>query len=459
MDTSEVSANPGEPAVSAVVPEPPAPVSATERITAIDTLRGFALLGILLMNITAMGMPMASYDNPSVSGGDTGWNLGVWAIMHVLAEGKMRCLFSLVFGASVILLTSRLDKRGNGADIYYRRNLWLALFGIVHAYLLWLGDILYPYALCALVLYPFRKLRPKRLLTIGGVLLVLTSLSYIGKGFAEREMITKGREALAIEASGKKLTPEQAEAKADYEKWRKFMHPTAEELAKDRAEWTGSPISVIKARGKAALFWHSLPFYHPMHWDIWSMMFIGMGLMKLGVLSAELSTRAYARMAIAGYLIGIPVNSYTAWLVIRSGFDPVVQSFTGTTYDVGRLSIAIGHLGVLMLMCKTGVFRWLTERLGAVGQMAFSNYLMQSIVGAFVFTGYGFKLYGQLERYQLYYVVAAIWVVQMIVSPIWLKHYRFGPLEWAWRSLTYWKRQPMRVGEQAAPASAIHAAA
>ena len=112
-----------------------------------------------------------------------------------------------------------------------------------------------------------------------------------------------------------------------------------------------------------------------------------------------------------------------------------------------------------MLMCKTGVLRWLTERLGAVGQMAFSNYVMQSIVGALVFTGYGFKLYGQLERYQLYYVVAAIWAMQMIVSPVWLKHYRFGPLEWAWRSLTYWKRQPMRMGEEAVPASAVHAAA
>ena len=459
MDTSDVSANPGESAISPVLPEPSAPVSAAERITAIDALRGFALLGILLMNITAMGMPMASYDNPSVSGGDTGWNLGVWAIMHVLAEGKMRCLFSLVFGASVILLTSRLDKRGDGADIYYRRNLWLGAFGIIHAYLLWLGDILYPYALCALVLYPFRKLRAKRLLTIGGVLLVLTSLSYIGKGFAEREMITNGRAALAIEASGKELTPEQTEAKIDYEKGRRFMHPTAEELAKDRAEWTGSPASVIKARAKAVSFWHSLPFYHPMHWDIWSMMFIGMGLMKLGVLSAELSSRAYARMAVAGYLIGIPVNSYTAWIVIQSGFDPIVQSFTATSYDVGRLSIAIGHLGILMLMCKTGVLRSLTERLGAVGQMAFSNYVTQSVVGALVFTGYGFKLYGQLERYQLYYVVAAIWAMQMIVSPVWLKHYRFGPLEWAWRSLTYWKRQPMRMGEEAVPASAVHAAA
>jgi uncharacterized protein len=189
------------------------------------------------------------------------------------------------------------------------------------------------------------------------------------------------------------------------------------------------------------------------------MMFIGMALMKFGVLSAELSKRAYARMAIVGYLVGIPVNTYTAWLVIQSKFDPVVQSFTATTYDIGRLSIALGHLGVLMLMCKTGAFRWLTERLGAVGQMAFSNYVAQSIVGAFVFTAYGFKLYGQLERYQLYYVVAAIWVAQMIISPIWLKHYRFGPLEWAWRSLTYWKRQPMRLSEASSTPSAAHATA
>ena len=182
-----------------------------------------------------------------------------------------------------------------------------------------------------------------------------------------------------------------------------------------------------------------------MNWDIWSMMLLGMGLMKLGVLSAERSLSTYARMAVIGYLIGIPVNSYTAWLVVQSNFDPVIQSFSHITYDVGRLSIALGPLGVLMILCKTSTMPWLTRSLGAVGQMAFSNYVMQSIIGAFIFTGYGLKLYGTLERYQLYYVVAAVWIVQMIVSPIWLRHFRFGPMEWAWRSLTYWKRQPMRL--------------
>src|SRR5688572_23168419 len=121
MDTYESAA---APAVALAPVETVAPVTGAERITAVDTLRGFALLGILLMNIVAMGLNPAAYDNPTATGGATGWNLGAWVVMHVLAEGKMRCLFSLVFGASVILLTSRLEKRGDAADIYYRRTAW-----------------------------------------------------------------------------------------------------------------------------------------------------------------------------------------------------------------------------------------------------------------------------------------------------------------------------------------------
>jgi uncharacterized protein len=431
----------------------PAPLANGERITAVDTLRGFALLGILLMNIVPFGMYGAAYDNPTVTGGATGANLAVWAILHVLAEGKMRCLFSLVFGASIILLTTRLEERGNAADIYYRRNLWLLLFGIVHAYLLWGGDILYPYALCALVLYPFRNLPAKRLLTIGGVLVVLTGLAAIGKGIHEREMIAKGRAAVAAEQAGGKLTNDQKDELREYEQWRKFMQPTPEELAKDAEAWRGSPLSVIKVRAKFVSFFHGMPYYSPFHWDVWSMMFIGMGLFKLGVLTGRLPGLAYAWMILAGYGIGVPLNSYTAWLVIRSNFDPVIQSFTGSVYDIGRLSMALGHLGVLMLLCKSGVMRWLTDRLAAIGQMAFSNYIFHSVVCSLFFTGYGFAMYGRLQRYELYYLVGAIWIFQMIVSPIWLKHYRFGPLEWAWRSLTYWRKQPMRRVDEATVAA------
>jgi len=428
-----------------LVQAPQAPVERAERITALDSLRGFALLGILLMNIAAMGMNSAAYDDPTVTGGATGPNLWAWIVMHVLAEGKMRCLFSLVFGASVILLTSRLERRGDSADVYYRRTFWLMAFGVVHAYLLWYGDILYMYAVCGLALYPFRKMAPKGLLIIGTVLLALNAGLYVSEGFRTREMLEKGLAANQASKQGKKLTEEQEAAKGAYENWRKFSRPNAAEVEKGAEEWRGNPLKVISTRAKVVIYFHSVPYYSWWNWDIWSMMFIGMALLKLGVLSAKRSYRFYGLMVLIGYGIGIPLNSYTAWVIVRSNFDPVIHSFANSTYDIGRLSIALGHLGMIILLAKAGAFRWLMTGLGAIGQMAFSNYILQSVVTAFIFTGYGFALYGKLQRYQLYYVVAAIWIFQLIVSPIWLRYYRFGPLEWCWRSLTYWKRQPMRV--------------
>jgi uncharacterized protein len=134
-----------------------------------------------------------------------------------------------------------------------------------------------------------------------------------------------------------------------------------------------------------------------------------------------------------------------------------MHEFTASTYDLGRLAVALGHLGVLMMIIKAGALRPLMSALAAVGQMAFSNYILTSIITAIVFTGYGFELYGTLQRYQLYYVVVGVWAVNLLFSPIWLLYYRFGPLEWCWRSLTYWKRQPMRrtTAVEAAPAVAV----
>jgi uncharacterized protein len=435
-----------------------APVSESERIVSLDALRGFAVLGILLMNIVAMSMNAAAYDNPTITGGATGVNLGVWAVLHVGAEGKMRALFSIIFGASLILLTSRLESKGNSADIYYRRTLWLMLFGIIHAYLLWLGDILYLYALCALALYPFRNVSGRKLVVTGAVIGVLGSAAYIGMGFYTRDMLREGRNAVALAANGQKLTVEQEDQRHSYEQWRKLNQPTSEELQHDAEAWRGNFASVVGVRAKAVIgFFHSSPYYGPFSWDVWSMMFLGMGLMKLGVLSGTRSARFYALLALAGYGIGLPVNTYSAWYIVRTNFDPVAHSFVNSTYDLGRLSVALGHAAALLLVVKSGAMSWLTASLRDVGRMAFSNYILQSVITAFIFTGYGFKLYGTLERHQIYYVVAAIWVFQMAASPLWLRYFLFGPLEWCWRSLTYWQRQPM-LRKQTAPVSAIASA-
>lgn len=415
----------------------PAPVLQAERITALDTLRGFALLGILLMNIVGMGMFAGAYDDPTVAGGSTGANLWVWAVLHVLAEGKMRCLFSMVFGASVILLTSRLERNGQpSGDVYYRRTLWLMLFGIVHAYLLWYGDILYLYALCGLALYPFRRMTARALLTIGICIGLLESMLYFGGGFHYRDVIRNGPTAAA-----------DSDTHREYEGWRKENRPTAEEIRKNNDAWRGNPLSVISARAKLVIPGHNTAYYSPLAgaWDVWSMMFIGMALFKMGVFSAQRSPGFYWKLLLISYGIGLPLNTASAWWIIRTKFDPVIHLWAQSSYDLGRLTVALGHMSVIMLLCKAGALRWLTSALGAVGQMAFSNYIVHSVITAFFFTGYGLKMYGKLERYELYYVVAAIWVAQLIVSPIWLRHYRFGPLEWCWRSLTYWKRQPMRL--------------
>jgi len=129
-----------------------------------------ALLGILPANVLIFGMYFAAENDPTVAGGTAaGWNLASWALFRILIAGKMRCLFSMVFGASTILLTARAETRSadSAADIYNRRNLWLLLFGLAHAFLLFWGDILYPYAVCSLILFPFRKLPAKRLIIIG----------------------------------------------------------------------------------------------------------------------------------------------------------------------------------------------------------------------------------------------------------------------------------------------------
>src|SRR5690349_15446265 len=155
-----------------------APVSAAERISSIDVMRGAALLGIALMNIVFSGLPMAANFNPNVSGGATGLNLAAFFAQYVLFDGKMRGLFSLMFGASAYYLLTRAVNRGTGVqgvEIYYRRTLWLMLFGIVHAYLIWHGDILYPYALLGLVIFPLVRARPKPLLITAGILIALMS--------------------------------------------------------------------------------------------------------------------------------------------------------------------------------------------------------------------------------------------------------------------------------------------
>ncbi|MFN3944537.1 MAG: DUF418 domain-containing protein [Allosphingosinicella sp.] len=447
------------PAEAAVAPAAKAEVKAGPggvRIEALDFVRGAALFGILLMNITGFGLPEA-YENPQNSGGAEGVNLWAWMITQIGFEGTQRGLFSLLFGASVILLTARLEASGrpDAADIYFRRNLWLIGFGLVNAYVfLWFGDILYAYGVTALFVFAFRNMAPRRLLAIGvGTLLLLSAWNAwdASKGLAAHRAFA---EAQAAQARGAELSPEQEKAVESWKGIEAYFVAPPDRIAEEieartngygRAFLATAPINVKMQT------WFTYRYF----FDVFGMMLIGMALYRWGVLTLERPTWLYVAMALGGYAIGLAVNILETRWILANGFSALAFAQTAVTYELGRLPMTIGHLGALLLFVRSGLLGRFRRALAAVGQMAVTNYLTHSVVCAIIFVGFG--LYGQLERHQLYYVVFAIWAVQLVASPIWLRHFRFGPVEWLWRYLTYLKRPPIR--HTAVPTSAGAAAA
>jgi uncharacterized protein len=438
-----------------VIGDAVAPVRSEERISSVDVLRGFSLLGILLMNIVSFGLPFAAYNDPSAYGGADGANLTFWLTNQVLFEGKMRAIFSMLFGASVIILTSRAEKRGAGlelADVYYRRTLWLLLIGAVHGYLIWYGDILFGYAVVGLALFPFRKLSGRALIIIGALILLFHSLQGVGGMFHFRQLEKQVAEVNAAEKAGKTLTDEQKATKEEWDKMHKMLKPDQKAIEKEINAVRGGYGSNLAQRAPITASMQSDMLYRFLIWDIAGMLILGMGLMKIGIFDASRSFRFYTWMAVIGYGIGIPLNWTMGKLWIDSGFNFISMfGYIMATNDLGRFTVAAGHTAVIMILVKAGALRWVTKPLSNVGRMALSNYLLTSVLCTLFFYGYGLGMFAKLQRVELLYVLAAMWTINVVFSAVWLRYFRFGPAEWLWRSLTYWKKQPMRLEERATP--------
>jgi uncharacterized protein len=442
--------------VDSALAEPKAlagPVAQNERISSVDVLRGFALLGILVMNIGDYALPEGFDYNPTILGPLGGSSLLLWAGRFILFEGKMRALFSMLFGAGVILLTSRLEKRGDVAisgDIFARRNLWLTLFGVLHAYFLWWGDILYFYGMTALLfLYPCRKLKAKTLL-IAGAVVVLGGVGYRTIRLESRLHLAQRAEAAKrLQSAGQAISDEQKE---DMQAWDKVVarsRPDPKEQAQEIAEMRGGYGSVFQHNAPIVIDEQGAGFYRFGFFDSLGMMLLGMGLLQAGFLSGQLPFRAYRWIAVIGYGVGLPLGVVSTWQVWRRGFEPLAMlQWEFVPYDVQRVLVGMAHAAVVLMILKAGALGWITRPLAAVGQTALSNYLGTTVICTLIFDGWGFGLFGRLPFYKLFYVVAAIWALNVAWSLTWLKYFRFGPLEWVWRSLTYWRAQPMRRPRQ-----------
>ncbi len=453
-----------------------APVSAARRIDSLDVLRGFAVLGILIMNIQSFALPMAAYMNPTVGGRFDGADYWVWVVGHLLADLKFMSIFSMLFGAGVILFTSRLESKGlSSTGLHYRRMGWLLLIGMLHAYLLWYGDILVPYALCGMVLFWVRKFRPSALLSLSIASLMVTAVLMALFGFSFGRMQTAldahDAQAAAIVAPAEAQSspdttesteleepsdPEAAEllwgmpvkdVREQIKVMRQQWSPSEEELNKETTALNGSYVDELIYRAPIVA-WMQVFILMLFGWRILSMMLLGMALFKWGVLSASRSAGAYLAMVVLGFGVGLPLIWIGLQRNLVADFDFIAAQFNNSHFNYfGSVFVSLGWIGVIMLLCRSGAIHWLAASLGAVGRMAFTNYIMHTVVCTTIFynrSGLGLAKYEQLNRVELLGVVGAIFVFQMIASPIWLRSFRFGPLEWIWRSLTYWKLQPMR---------------
>jgi uncharacterized protein len=448
----------GPPHAEFIAPDPALatrPVMPSERISSVDLLRGFSLMGILIMNITDFALGGSNYTfplatvKPVFSGPHWQVNTAMWALRWILAEGKMRALFSMLFGAGVILLTGRAADRGAGiraADIYTRRNMWLVLFGMVHCYAIWNGDILFFYGTAALLfLFPFRNLKPKTLLWTAGIVLLLNTLVVQGgQGFAAYHAMQEAKKANLALAQHQTLTEDQIAALKSWKDVQNRWRPDSKKMYKDIAAHQHGWLS--QGADAADGFQGETLGAYAGFGDWFGLMLLGMALFRLGFFSLKCQTRTYVLTAIIGLGIAWPLTAWGCWNAWHSHFEMFTSNMgLELPYDLTRVSGALGNAAVLLLLMRAGLFKWLLARIAAVGQMALSNYILTSLVMKTVFVWGPWHWYGYVEYYKLYYAVAAMWATNLIVSTLWLRHFRFGPLEWCWRSLTYWKRQPMRL--------------
>lgn len=422
------------------------PATAAERLVAIDTLRGVAVMGILVMNIYAFAMPLAAYYNPLLMGGSDALNMGIWFFTHLFFDQKFMSIFAMLYGAGMIMMMNRAEARGAAfGPVFYRRSAWLLVIGLLHGYFIWFGDILFHYALMGMVVFLFRNASPRTLIVIACSVLPVALLINFGGSLYMEELQAEVVAIEELQAQGETLDEEQGQRLEEWRQIRPFFAPNEGDIAADVAAYRGSYVDALAQRAPFVVFMQANLTLAFVVWRVGGLMLLGMALMKLGVLSGERSADFYRRMVMIGYGAGLPLTILSAVLLDANGFDPLyVARYGGIPNYFGSILVAFGHIGAVFLVVKSGAMRTIVSRFAAVGRTALSNYLAQSLVMTSVFYGYGFGLYAGVPRFWQQGFVVAFVGVQLLLSPWWLKHFRFGPAEWLWRSLTYGRRQPMR---------------
>ncbi|MEX1106489.1 MAG: DUF418 domain-containing protein [Ilumatobacteraceae bacterium] len=368
------------------------PVGTGERITNLDAMRGIAVLGIVVMNAVSYGLPEAAYFNLSAAGSDNwlDWVIGVTG--EIFVDQKTMALFSMLFGAGIVLFAERAQAKGaNAGRLSLWRNFLLLIIGLVHG-LLWEGDVLFVYALCAPLLIALRKRQPRTLL-IAGTAVVLWSAVL----------------AVIVQTT----IPADGDGLGEY--------------------WFTNGSAMSDAVGLFLL--------NDFFARAFGMMLIGVALYRLDVLQGTRPTAFYRSMVRWGLGIGVPIAAAGVAIQATADFSPDIAIIGEAPNTLATIPIALGYVGAITLWNQRPTTE-LHEHLRAAGRMALTNYLTQTILGVIILRG--LLSATDLTRTAIAVFIVGVWALQLAWSKPWLDRFRFGPFEWAWRCGTYRKIQPIR---------------
>ena len=393
------------------------PIAANQRLESIDIIRGAALLGILVMNIQSFSMVAAAYRNPLVFGDLNGINGAVYYVSHVFADQKFMTILALIFGVSIQMQhAQRVTTDDHRSSFHYRRMAVLGIFGLLHAYLLWHGDILFMYAVAGAFAYMARYQSPRcliywalALITINAFIIHIPALPEAYLGHTDlRQLIGE---------------------------WQPTQQAIDGEIFTNLSGWLAQS-EQRHAKASSALL--TTVFYQP---RVIGLMLIGMALSKIGFFHRRFNNHQTLLPSFGLFMLATTLSLWGLVRMLDANF-PSAAMFPQTTYWCS-LALAGSYIGGLLALCQSQRFMRLKKALANLGSLSLTNYLSQSLICCGIFYGWGLGQFGSFTRTEQLLLVVAIWGVQLAFSRRWVRSFHYGPAEWLWRALSYGARPPM----------------
>jgi uncharacterized protein len=401
------------------------PISLNERIELVDVLRGLAVGGILIGNMQWFSgygqMP------PSIEAQAPLIDQITHFLIHVIVEGKFYSIFSFLFGFGFALQIARAEERGDAnASVFKRRLMWLFVIGVLHATLIWAGDILSVYAVTGFILLLFRKKSDKSLLkwVVGLLFFPVVTYSLLYAAFV----------TFAPPGTYEQIEAGMADA------WRKNIVDVGQ----------GNYFSIVTGYNLQYLAGRWIGLFFQMRFPkILAMFLLGVYAYRQGFLRDVVANRTFInKVLVYGLVLGLIGNLIMAWLAGNEAPPPSAHAIIGVAgYAFGVPALALGIIALVTVAWQQEAGRRILSSVTPVGRMALTNYLMQSVICVVIFYGYGFGLFGRYGAAISTAIALAIFAFQIVVSSIWLRYFAFGPMEWVWRQLTYRKRLSLRPAE------------